>query len=120
MHTALSQLAEQDPLIGLRRDAVRHEISLSLYGEVQKQVIQAALADEYGVAVTFRETTTICVERVVGSGTAAEFIGDEANRFLATVGLRIDPPRGTAASRSTSRSSSARCHQRSSPPSSRP
>ena len=45
---------------------------MSLYGEVQKEVIEATLADEYGVAVTFRETTPICVERPVGTGAAVE------------------------------------------------
>ena len=91
LHAALTQLAEQDPLIGLRQDDVRKEISVSLYGEVQKEVIQATLADEYDVDVTFRETTTICVERLVGSGAAFELIGKESNPFLATVGLRVDP-----------------------------
>jgi ribosomal protection tetracycline resistance protein len=91
LRTALTELAEQDPLIDLRQDEVRGELSVSLYGEVQKEVIQATLADEYGVDVTFRETTTICVERPVGSGAAVEFIGKDPNPFLATVGLRIDP-----------------------------
>ena len=40
LHLALTQLAEQDPLIALRQDDVRGEISVSLYGEVQKEVIQ--------------------------------------------------------------------------------
>ena len=91
MHTALVQLAEQDPLIGLRQDPIRQEISVSLYGEVQKEVIQATLADEFGVGVTFRETTTVCIERLVGAGAAAELIDKEPNPFLATVGLRIEP-----------------------------
>ncbi|WP_163506140.1 elongation factor G [Fodinicola acaciae] len=91
MHAALSQLAEQDPLINLRQDDNRNEISVSLYGEVQKEVIQATLADEFGVDVEFRETTTIHIERPVGSGAAAEFIKKDANPFLATVGLRVDP-----------------------------
>ena len=78
VHAALTQLAEQDPLIGLRQDDVRKEISVSLYGEVQKEVIQATLADEYDVDVRFRETTTICVERLVGSGAAFELIGKES------------------------------------------
>jgi ribosomal protection tetracycline resistance protein len=91
LHVALVQLAEQDPLIDLRRDDVRQETSVSLYGEVQKEVIEATLADDYGLAVTFRETTTICVERVVGSGAAVELIGTEPNPFLATVGLRVEP-----------------------------
>ena len=91
LHTALTQLAEQDPLIGLRRDDVRGELLLSLYGEVQKEVIQATLASEYGVAAGFSASTTICIERPAGSGAAFEIIGTPPNPFLATVGLRIDP-----------------------------
>ena len=91
MHVALTELAEQDPLINLRQDALRGEVSVSLYGEVQKEVIQATLAEEYGVAVGFRETTTICIERPIGSGSAAEYIAKAPNPFLASVGLRIDP-----------------------------
>ncbi|MFR9776381.1 GTP-binding protein [Micromonospora sp. MS34] len=91
MHAALTQLAEQDPLINLRQDDLRQEIAVSLYGEVQKEVIQATLADEYGVPVTFRETTTVCVERVIGVGAAVEWIGKDPNPFLGTVGLRIEP-----------------------------
>ncbi|MFJ7345542.1 GTP-binding protein [Streptomyces sp. NPDC101110] len=91
LHVALTQLAEQDPLIGLRRDERRRETSVSLYGEVQKEVIQATLAGEYGLDVTFRETTPLCVERLVGSGQAVEFNKKDPNPFLATVGLRVDP-----------------------------
>jgi len=91
LHAALTQLAEGDPLINLRQDDVRQEISVSLYGEVQKEVIGATLRDEYGIAVTFRETTTIHIERPVGVGSAFELIGKEPNPFLATVGLRVEP-----------------------------
>jgi len=91
LHIALVQLAEQDPLIDLRRDETRQETSVSLYGEVQKEVVQATLASDFGVDVTFRETTTICVERPVGTGTAVETIGRDPNPFLATVGLRVEP-----------------------------
>ena len=58
-----NQLAEQDPLIDVRQDDHRHEISVSLYGEVQKEVIGATLEREYGIAADFRETTTVCIER---------------------------------------------------------
>ena len=90
LQVALTQLAEQDPLIDLRQDDVRQEVHVSLYGEVQKEVIQATLADEYGLEVGFRETTTICVERPAGAGEAYELMG-EGNPFLATVGLRVEP-----------------------------
>ncbi|MGC5311773.1 GTP-binding protein [Micromonospora zamorensis] len=91
LHAALIQLAEQDPLINLRQDDRRHEITVSLYGEVQKEVIQATLADDFGVGVTFRETSTVHVERVCGVGEAVEVIAVAPNPFLATVGLRIAP-----------------------------
>ncbi len=91
VHVALTQLAEQDPLINLRQDDIRQEMYVSLYGEVQKEVIQATLANDYGLDVTFRETTTICIERPVGTGVAAEAIGAPANPFIAGVGLRIEP-----------------------------
>jgi ribosomal protection tetracycline resistance protein len=93
LQAALVQLAEQDPLINLRQDDIRQELSVSLYGEVQKEVIQATLAEDYGVHVTFRATTTICIERPIGVGASVEFIGHEPNPFLATVGLRVQPDR---------------------------
>jgi ribosomal protection tetracycline resistance protein len=96
LHLALTQLAEQDPLIDLRHDEVRRETSVSLYGEVQKEVIEATLAEDFGLEVTFRETTTICIERPSGTGAAVEFNKKDPNPFLATVGLRVDPaPAGT-------------------------
>ena len=91
LRVALSQLAEQDPLIGVRQDDVRQELSVWLYGEVQKEVIQATLADDFGLDVGFRETTTICIERPAGSGEAVERLRQATNPFLATVGLRVDP-----------------------------
>ncbi|MFI6734753.1 GTP-binding protein [Nonomuraea sp. NPDC050451] len=94
LHLALAQLAEQDPLIGLRQDDLRQEVSVSLYGEVQKEVIQATLLDDFGLDVAFRETTTICVERPIGTGEAFELIGTDSNPFLATVGLRVEPAQG--------------------------
>lgn len=101
LHTALDQLAEQDPLINLRQDDVRQEVSLSLYGEVQKEVIQDTLYNDYSIEVEFKETTTICVERLLGSGSAVEFqpktrvgapeFDEKINQFLATVGLKVEP-----------------------------
>jgi ribosomal protection tetracycline resistance protein len=91
LHVAPTQLAEQDPLIGLRQDDLRQEVSVSLYGEVQKEVIGATLANDFGLEVSFRETTTICIERPIGTGAALERLRKAPNPFLATVGLRIEP-----------------------------
>jgi ribosomal protection tetracycline resistance protein len=91
LHVALAQLDEQDPLINLRQDDIQHELFLSLYGEVQKEVIQATLAADFNIDVDFRETTTICIERPIGTGAAVEILGKAPNPFLATVALRIEP-----------------------------
>ncbi|MFF0739659.1 GTP-binding protein [Streptomyces sp. NPDC004111] len=90
LHTALVQLAEQDPLIGLRHDEIRREVSVSLYGEVQKEVIGTTLAEEYGIPVAFSPTTTIHQESVNGPGQAHETMGEGGNPFFATVGLRVE------------------------------
>src|SRR5215213_5274252 len=74
LHVALTQLAEQDPLINVRQDDSRQEIFVSLYGEVQKEVVGATLANDYDIDVEFRETTTICIERPIGVGAAVELL----------------------------------------------
>jgi len=113
LRVALGQLEEQDPLINLRQDDTgvgstepaksggaglagagagkRAEISLSLYGEVQREVIEATLAGEYGLEVRFRETTTICIERPKASGEAVEILNTPTNPFHADLGLRVEP-----------------------------
>jgi ribosomal protection tetracycline resistance protein len=91
LRVALAQLAEQDPLINVRQDDGAQEISVSLYGEVQKEVIQATLADDFELDVTFRATTPIYVERPLGTGDAVEVLHAASNPFLATIGLRVDP-----------------------------
>nr|WP_295884497.1 TetM/TetW/TetO/TetS family tetracycline resistance ribosomal protection protein [uncultured Devosia sp.] len=96
---ALAQLAEQDPLINLRKNDEEQQIFVSLYGEVQKEVIQQTLLDDFGLAIQFRESTIICVERPAASGHAVEFLFKQPNPFLATVGLRVDPmPPGSGVS----------------------
>jgi ribosomal protection tetracycline resistance protein len=108
LRAALAQLADQDPLIDVRQND-RNEISVSLYGDVQKEVIQATLEREYGIAVEFRETTVVCIERPAHAGEADEVIRAKThtnitgrssplsdNPFKATLGLRIEPaPPGT-------------------------
>ena len=88
LHAALAQLAEQDPLINLRQDDARQEMFLSLYGEVQKEVIEETLRSDFGVAVEFRETSPICIERPIGVGAAME---GPPWPFIAAVGLRVEP-----------------------------
>ena len=91
LRAALEQLAEQDPLISLRHRNDEGELSVRLYGDVQKEVVQETLAGEYGISATFGPSRTICVERPVGTGEHAVWIGDAGNPFAATVGFRVGP-----------------------------
>ncbi len=91
LRAALGELAEQDPFIRVRQDADLNETSVSLYGEVQKEVIQSTLADDYGIEAGFRETTTIYVERPVRSGEAVALLTSDANPYMATLALRVEP-----------------------------
>jgi ribosomal protection tetracycline resistance protein len=104
LRAALNQLAEQDPLINVRQDDSRHEISVSLYGEVQKEVIQATLEREYGIVADVRETTVVCIERPARAGEAEEILHAKTktnitgrssplstNPFRATLAIRIEP-----------------------------
>lgn len=85
---ALTQLAEQDPLIRVRK---ADELTVSLYGEVQKEVIASLLETEYGLAVSFSETTPIHIERLAGVGTACREITAADNPWAAGVGFRVSP-----------------------------
>ncbi|MBD8706067.1 TetM/TetW/TetO/TetS family tetracycline resistance ribosomal protection protein [Pseudomonas sp. CFBP 13711] len=87
---ALIALAEQDPLIDLRRNTAG-QMFVSLYGEVQKEIIQAILQDEYAIQAKFEESSAICVEALLGTGEGLESLGDPSNPFLATVGLHVTP-----------------------------
>lgn len=91
LFTALTELAEGDPLIGLRMSDDEDQIAVSLHGEVHKEVLASLLEEGYAVPVRFRDTSTVCIERVVGSGTALDLIGVDANAYLAGIGLLVDP-----------------------------
>ena len=86
---ALSRLAEQDPLIDLHYSPEQRSITVSLYGEVQRQVIAARLAEEFGIEASCSPPTTICVEQPVGIGYGRERIGRTV--IPAGVGFRVEP-----------------------------
>ncbi|MEU8637896.1 translation factor GTPase family protein [Amycolatopsis sp. NPDC048633] len=93
LFTALTRLSEEDPLIDVRRPG--HDISVRLYGEVQKEVLRSMLADGAGIDVTFERTSTLYVEKPVGRGEAVEELDPEQRLyFFATVGLRVEPGPG--------------------------
>ena len=87
LYAALIELSEQDPLINVRRDG--RQVTVSLYGEVQQEVIASRLSEEYNVDAEFSPPRVICVEKPIGTGAALELM--ETSAIPATVGLRVEP-----------------------------
>ncbi|MGY0020713.1 tetracycline resistance ribosomal protection protein Otr(A) [Streptomyces sp. YJ-C3] len=91
LRAALLELADQDPLIHARPEP-DGSTELLLYGEVQKEVLGATLAQEYGIEAEFRSSRVRCLERPAGTGEAVEEMGHRSTTGLpATVGLRVAP-----------------------------
>jgi ribosomal protection tetracycline resistance protein len=87
LHAALVQLADADPLIATRALGGGQSAVL-LYGEVQKEVIGATLAETYGIEAVFAPTTVVHLERPVGVGRWFEPLTSVLD---ACVGLRVEP-----------------------------
>lgn len=99
LYQALTQLAEEDPLIKVLKDPFHNELYLRIFGEVQKEVLEAMLQEKYGLTVHFAETRVICIEKPSGTGQALDVMGAAENPFVATVGFRVEPgPTGSGIS----------------------
>ncbi|MFJ2202248.1 tetracycline resistance ribosomal protection protein Otr(A) [Streptomyces violaceusniger] len=91
LHTALLDLADQDPLIHARA-MPSGATSVLLYGEVQKEIIAATLVQDYGVEAEFEPSRPVLVERPSGVGEAGREIARSGHTGpWATVGLRVEP-----------------------------
>jgi ribosomal protection tetracycline resistance protein len=84
---ALRRLSQQDPLIDSRLDGIDQEITVSIYGEVQKEIIAARLEAEYGVHAQFLPTRLVHIERPAATAQSYE----QTTTGNASVGLRIAP-----------------------------
>ncbi|MEV1111662.1 MULTISPECIES: GTP-binding protein [unclassified Micromonospora] len=87
LHAALLDIADTDPFLRTRV-APEGGTSVLLYGEVQREVLSATLAETYGVQAEFGPGRLMHVERPTGTGTAVEIIG---HGFFGTVGFRVEP-----------------------------
>lgn len=94
LHRALSTLAEQDPLIDLRLDPGSGELSVRLYGEVQKEVIRDTLAEDFGIDVHFGDTVTLLREKPAGSATVGLDLWQRGNPYSAGLHLLVEPGDG--------------------------
>ncbi|MET8359584.1 translation factor GTPase family protein [Micromonospora sp. NPDC005171] len=90
LHAALLDIADADPFLRTRV-APDGGTSVLLYGEVQREVLTATLAEVYGIETECGPGRLVHVERPTGVGAALEIIG---HGFFGTVGFRVEPGTG--------------------------
>ncbi|HEY4392403.1 MAG TPA: translation factor GTPase family protein [Paenibacillus sp.] len=91
LHEALLELTEEDPFIQYTQNPATREMSIKIFGNIQKEVIEETLRNEFDLAADFSNPEIICIERPINPGTAVELISEADNPFSATVGFRIEP-----------------------------
>lgn len=91
LHRALSELADVDPLIRVRPGRHSGGLRISVYGQVQQEVIAELLATEHGLEVDFSATGVVCVERPARAASAARRLGDPGHLYGYALGARVEP-----------------------------
>jgi ribosomal protection tetracycline resistance protein len=96
LHAALTELADEDPLIRTRTTATG-ATSVLLYGTVQQEVLTERLAREFRVRAVFSPARPVFHERPLGRAEARHsYTPRGPNEFWQTLGVRIEPvPGGT-------------------------
>lgn len=91
LHRALTDLADVDPLIRLRPDDRDGELQISVYGQVQQEVIADTLASDYAIQVDFQTPSVICVERPIRGASAIRRMGDPGHPHGFSLEVMVEP-----------------------------
>ncbi|KOR89036.1 elongation factor G [Paenibacillus solani] len=89
LHTALSNLTEEDPFLQYIRDTHTKEHIIHIFGIVQQEILLETIQHQYGIEAVFSAPQVICIEKPLHVGEAVEYM--EECPFYATVGLRVEP-----------------------------
>lgn len=88
---ALVIISEEDPFLQYEISEIEHSIFLSIFGEIQMEIIEYRLWHEFSIKVEFSEAKTIYKEAPIGTGYAVMRKYSKGNPFYATVGLKVEP-----------------------------
>jgi ribosomal protection tetracycline resistance protein len=86
---ALDRLAESDPFLGYEQHEESGEIRLNFFGEVQIEILEDILIENYGIQVEISPPLIIYRERPASSAEALIGFGDPLNNFPASLGLSL-------------------------------
>jgi ribosomal protection tetracycline resistance protein len=92
LYEALVRLADEDPMLAL---SSANKLAVRMFGEIQMEILQELLLEQYGIAVKFLEATTIYMETPKSATTVRAPMGGFGTPFRAGAGFRVEPlPRG--------------------------
>lgn len=92
--SALRQLEEEDPLLGVEWNQQLEEIHISIMGTIQLEVLQQVLRERFGIEVSFGQCEIVYRETI--SSPVIGYGHFEPLRHYAEVHVRLEPgPRGS-------------------------
>lgn len=94
--TALSRLTEEDPFLQLAIHPVTEEITLRLFGLLQREILESLLLERFSIRAAFTPMRTLYKEQPTEPVEAEIRIWETKNLHEAGVALRLEPlPPGT-------------------------
>lgn len=87
----LNIFKEENPLMEITNNSVQNNFTITLFGEVQKEVISDTLREVYNINVKFKDTNILYKEVPIGRGEYLIEKEHPENPFYATIGLSVEP-----------------------------
>lgn len=87
----IDQLAESDPFLDYELEPHSKELYLSLFGEIQMEILKSLILEKHQLEVSFGEPVIIYKEMPVSIGEYALYMYTKEHPFAATVGIRVEP-----------------------------
>ncbi|MDR0896590.1 MAG: TetM/TetW/TetO/TetS family tetracycline resistance ribosomal protection protein [Oscillospiraceae bacterium] len=88
---ALTRLTEEDPALQLAIRADTEEITLRLYGLLQREIIEALLLERFGLRAVFSPVRTLMREQPMREARAEMRLGQRGNLHAAGIALTLTP-----------------------------
>ncbi len=88
--SVLTDLSNQDPLLDFKKNPINNELSISLIGQIQREVLTSLLMEEFEIEVELTPPEIIYKEKPRGTGFAHLHYKRE-QPYPAGIALRVEP-----------------------------
>lgn len=88
---ALNELMVEDPFLSLDIKKSTGEITLKLFGKLQKEILQSILKERYEIDAYFEEIRTVSKEKPMKKVTYGIGLNDQGNPYRAGIWLTLEP-----------------------------